>query len=555
MRFSSDDDTAVSALDDLRARLHNSNAAPFLFVGSGISRRYLDIDGWADLLKRMAEYTDRPYGYFASKADGTLPRIASEIAGPFHEIWWTDARFEESRAAYGDGLITREGPLKVEVARYMEGALGGWPTKGPKAAELAALSEAVIDGVITTNYDALLERVFPDLYPYVGQDELLFSDPKGVGEIYKIHGSLSRPESIVLTADDYAQFNERNPYLAAKLLTIFVEHPVVFLGYSLNDPNVTNILVSIARVLTTENLTRLRDRLIFVKWEPGQAEPALVPTQIAVSGFTIPVVLVTVSSLREPFDVLAGLPRRFPARLLRRLKEHVYDLVLSRDPDRRLAVVDIEDDTRADQIDVVFGVGVERRLSEHGYVGLTRHDLLIDVIRPQSTYDPRLVVQDVLPRVLRGPGYVPVYRYLRAAGMLNDDGSLREVGAVDARVRERVTPAGPVPVLAGWAARRATALVEQFDADFKLLVTHGDQNDVLLGVLGFPPERLDFEALRAYLEASTPDFDGASPTTTWAKAVCLYDYRRYGTVNGSATLGVRRRPRRGTRARTGSVRQ
>jgi SIR2-like domain len=202
----------------------------------------------------MAAYTGRPYGYYASKADTTLPRVASEIAVPFHEVWWTDARFEESRTIYADSVTTREGPLKVEVARYIEGAVDALPADGPKAHELALLGDAVIDGVITTNYDPLLERVFPDFAAYVGQDELLFSDPKGVGEIYKIHGSVTRPESIVLTEGDYAQFNARNPYLAAKLLTIFVEHPVVFLGYSLNDPNVTEILVSIARVLTTENL-------------------------------------------------------------------------------------------------------------------------------------------------------------------------------------------------------------------------------------------------------------------------------------------------------------
>ncbi|MBA2719661.1 MAG: SIR2 family protein [Chloroflexi bacterium] len=541
----------MSALDDLQNRLRASNAAPFLFVGSGVSRRYLNLDGWGDLLKRMADITGRPYGYYASKANMTLPRVASEIAVPFHELWWTDPRFEDSRNRYSDAVTTQEGPLKVEVARYMQGALAALPKAGPKVDELALLARAVIDGVITTNYDPLLESVFPDFVPYVGQNQLLFSDPKGVGEIYKIHGSITRPESIVLTEGDYSEFNARNPYLAAKLLTIFVEHPVVFLGYRLSDPNVTDILVSIARVLTTENLSRLQDRLVFVKWDPDQGEPTLVSSQIAVSGFTIPVLMLTASSFAGLFEVLASLPRRFPARLLRRLKEHVYQLVLFGDPSNLMAVVDIDDDTRADQIDVVFGVGVQRRLGEHGYVGLTRTDLLEDVLRPNS-YDARLIADDVLPRVLRQPGHTPVFRYLRDVGLLADDGTLRPDANVDARVRERVGRR-PKP-LNGWSARRAQTLIGNAGGDFETLTDQVPLKDVLLAVLGFPDDRLNLEALRVYLEANTPAFAPGVPTTAWAKAVCLYDYRMYAVVHGGAANVIRDRARRRGGARTAAVR-
>ena len=56
--------------------------------------------------------------------------------------------------------------------------------------EISALGHARknIAGVITTNFDRYLEHLFPEHVPYIGQDELLFNQSYGVGEIYKIHG-------------------------------------------------------------------------------------------------------------------------------------------------------------------------------------------------------------------------------------------------------------------------------------------------------------------------------------------------------------------------------
>jgi hypothetical protein len=522
----------MAALDDLESRLRAFSSAPFLFVGAGLSRRYLNLDGWEDLLRRMAAFTGRPYQYFATKANNDLPRTASEIAIPFHELWFADTQFTESRAEFADQLTTAEGPLKAEVARYIRNATAAAKQSAQNRRELDLLGRATVDGAITTNYDELLEATFPDFIPYVGQDELLFADSRGIGEIYKIHGSIGVPESLVLTERDYAAFNERNPYLAAKLLTTFVEHPVIFLGYRLSDPNVATILVSIARVLTADNLTRLTDHLIFVKWDFGVTESSLVTAPITVGGFTLPVVLVTVSEFEGIFEVLARLPRKFPARLLRRLKDHVYQLVLSKEPDTRLHVVDIEDDTHAEEIDVVFGVGVQRHLDQVGYVGITRLDLLQDVLAPQSAYDPVRVVRETLPRVLRGHDHTPLFRYLRDANLVNKDGTLRANADVHPKVRDRAASgASPFRVFAG-SVRRADRLVKDSGDDFPTLAATQPVADVLLATLALSRKALDLEALRKYLQANASAFNG-NTSTAWAKAACLYDYLRYGAVGGT----------------------
>ena len=210
----------------------------------------------------------QPYEYYFASANGDLPAVASAIATDMHERWWNEDRYLESRNLFASAAVRRDSALKIEIARYMASSIDRLPVQGPLATEIEKLRGIVVDGIVTTNYDPLLEKLFPDFRAFIGQDELLFSDPQGIGEIYKIHGSHDVPNSLVLTAEDYERFRDRNPYLAAKLLTIFVEHPVVFVGYSLADPNVIDIVVSIAVCLTTENIGKLQDRLVFVQWDP-----------------------------------------------------------------------------------------------------------------------------------------------------------------------------------------------------------------------------------------------------------------------------------------------
>ncbi len=522
----------VTVYDNLAAHLAAARAAPFLFVGSGLSRRYLGLETWPELLKRFAAMTGKPYGYYFTSGNGDLPAVASAIAEAFHDLWWEDDRFAESRALWSEKITTRESPLKVEIARHTSSALADLPAQGPLAAELALLGEAVVDGVITTNYDPLPEHVFSDYRTYVGQDQLLFSGTQGVGEIYKIHGGDTDPDSLVLTSDDYARFQERNPYLAAKLLAIFVEHPVVFLGYSLSDPNVTGILVSVARVLTSANLERLQDRLLFVRWDPSTSQPTFVKTAVAVEGFTIPVIEMTVADFEGVFTVLGGLRRQFPARLLRQLKEHVYDLVLTSETDSRLYVQDISADMDLTDLDVVFGVGMVHRLSGQGYIGLTRRNLLLDVLRPASEYEPRRVVDEALPVVLRGPGSKPINRYLRGAGLLDDSGALLPDAVVDARVTRHVA-LGVTPFLAPkGSVNRGKRLVETAGNSLARLIEQSTVTESLNSIAMIPHEHLDLDLLRQFLDDNKDSLDrqhSADPTA-WAKLVCLYDYYRYGQL-------------------------
>lgn len=537
----------ADALDQHLSRLA---AAPVLFVGSGLSRRYLGLESWRALLERFAAPLPQPFQYYFSTADGDLPRTASLMADAFHEIWWTSDQFKEQRSLHAEEGSTRQSALKSAISDYVLMQSDRSPDNDLLKQELSIFGQAVIDGIITTNWDLLIERLFPEYRVFVGQEDVLFGNPQGIGEIYKIHGTCIEPNTLVLTTEDYSQFDDRNPYLAAKLLATFVEHPVLFLGYSISDPNVLSLLSAIARCLTRSNVRQLQDRLIFVEYSPDSARETLDAVPLVTGGLTLPATSVRVGDFLGVFEGLTRVRRKFPARLLRQLKEHVYELVKSNDPHDRLFVQDIDSDTDLTSIDVVFGVGAMAKPSPAreegaavaapsgnaaaagspmvalvGYRGIKRLDLADDVLSGGSRFDAREIVTRTLPELLRGATYVPVYKYLREGGYLDADGGLvtRELpGAVIGVVEAGIGPLQRTPAYEHrreWMAGTGlnlSDLVEMYEAGYVLYRTP------LL-----PLDRIDPAVLRDFLLHQAHFRENSGQQSHYLKLVCLYDYLTY----------------------------
>lgn len=239
------------------------NTTPFLFVGSGMTRRYLDLPDWKGLLKYFAETIrndEFAYSYYENQAKamecraGIMPKIAEMIQKDYDQKWFSDASIrtidnEEQKRIHG-GLS----PFKAELANYIRQKTAEKIEYQAEIEKLSEISEQSIAGVITTNYDSFLENHFQGYAKYVGQSELIFSPIQGVAEIYKIHGSVEEPDSIVINEEDYVAFEKKSAYLAAKLMTIFVEYPIIFIGYSIGDTNIQSIIKSIVNCLDAEQV-------------------------------------------------------------------------------------------------------------------------------------------------------------------------------------------------------------------------------------------------------------------------------------------------------------
>jgi hypothetical protein len=118
---------------------------------------------------------------------------------------------------------------------------------------LRALAELNFARVITTNYDQLLETALhaagkpPRVSIYKPKRGETTDDPPRPTSanpiVFKVHGDIDRPESIVVTDTDYITFllrmSDKDPYdpIPLKLKADLTEWTTVFVGYSLLDYN------------------------------------------------------------------------------------------------------------------------------------------------------------------------------------------------------------------------------------------------------------------------------------------------------------------------------
>ncbi len=194
-----------------------------LFVGSGLSCA-AGYPSWGEMVLRLVDEARQIPG---AKVQGLEELIEKKD-------WFTLAEFARTTLTpfdYG------------EILKEMFGETG----QPSRTHELIARTD--FRGIITTNFDRLLEihitRVrnsMPSIFTTKGIDAMAVALFTPELFIYKMHGDMLEPHSIVLTASDYDEMILFSPHTRSFLHGAMLNYTLLFVGYSLSDPDFQLVL-------------------------------------------------------------------------------------------------------------------------------------------------------------------------------------------------------------------------------------------------------------------------------------------------------------------------
>ena len=204
------------------------NGKLVVFVGAGVSRNVEGMPSWHSLVKAMAD------AIHYSKCDDCKHRDdGCEENCRLREEYSNDEFLKIPQYVYNQDPNLYNQILEDQIKEVSVDA---------------PLSKAIFNinptHIITTNYDTLLESSTSELreqYQVIVRDKDLLDSTK-IKYIIKMHGDLHDKSTIVLKEQDYLNYSQNRVLIELFIKSLLTDHVVLFLGYSLNDYNIKQII-------------------------------------------------------------------------------------------------------------------------------------------------------------------------------------------------------------------------------------------------------------------------------------------------------------------------
>ncbi len=197
-------------INDFVSRYKNH---PVLFVGTGVSLRYLENSyTWDNLLKTVAfELKGNNDFYLDIKAESEnsgkydYTKVAALLEEEFNKKLEND---RNGKFKYVNDIFYENMEKEIKISRlkiYLSKMLSSYKIRESMSDEVAELKKTRknVGSIITTNYDTFIESCF-GFNPLIGND-ILLSNP--YGSVYKVHGCITQPEKIIIVGMQLAQLH------------------------------------------------------------------------------------------------------------------------------------------------------------------------------------------------------------------------------------------------------------------------------------------------------------------------------------------------------------
>ena len=483
---------------------------PVLFVGTGISLRYLRIAyTWDGLLKNIsAELKENSEYYLDAKAaceeNGKycFDRVATILEEEFKKCLVEDrnGKFKCVNDRFYESMYLGKNISRIKI--YISMLLSQIEFKDEMIQEIAEFKKVAknVGSIITTNYDRFIETLF-DFQPLIGND-ILLSNP--YGSVYKIHGCVSDPGKIIITENDYKNFEIKYELIRAQLLSIFIHNPIIFLGYNIGDDNIKSLLKTIFTYVepNSNDAKRIRDNFLLVEYDPGSANTDTCEHDIDLEGYsTIRINKIKTDDFKSIYQAISDLTLPISAMDVRKVQSVVKEIYAG----GKISVSITEDLDSLSNSDKIIAIGSHKTIS---YQYQTAAETISNYFKIIDEANSQLLT-------LIDKYRIPSSQYFPIFGFSSICGKIECAEALKTQQREKLKSAmETVPPHCQTKHSSINAIL----ADDSISESN-KTNAILWSILN---DMLPLDEVEAFLRKKTND-----NTTPFRKLVCAYDLKRY----------------------------
>ena len=491
--------------------ISNYKNHPVLFVGTGISLRYLSNSyTWDGLLSKIShDLTGNKEFYLDLKSRCQIngkykyDKIGGELESCFNDSLSKDrnGKFKEVNDVFYENMekginLSR---LKIYISKILS-EIAFDEKMQDEIKELKKIRKN-IGSIITTNYDRLIESVF-EFTPLIGNN-ILLSNP--YGSVYKIHGCVSAPNNIIITESDYQEFMEKYELIRAQLLSLFIHNPIVFIGYSIGDDNIKSILKTIFTYIepNSEEAKEIRKNFLLVEYDAESISEEITDHDIDLEGFsTIRINKIKTCNFKPIYEALSELHLPISAMDVRKVQDVVKEIYSGGE----IKVNITEDLDSLKNSDRIIAIGSSKTIS---YQYQSSSEMMSNYFKIIDEHNKQLLFL-IDKYTIQHNQYFPIFAFSAIR-----EGIARELELKSQQSKKMNS------VVSGLSSHCKT---EHADISSILnddaISTSNKTNAIVWAIMN---NDMDFDKTEMYLR-DHKNKEG----TEYRKMLCAYDYKRYG---------------------------